>query len=130
MAERQHKYHGMPKSLFPQIRAQIAEREAALKVAIKQQEDLKITFEEKQNAALGEIEKSIETKETENFNNYLKTIVKQINQIENLVNEFSDFARMPKPVFKKINLKELISRSLNLHKLSETKIKFDLMYVH
>ena len=59
MAERQHKYHGMPKSLFPQIRAQIAEREAALKVAIKQQEDLKITFEEKQNAALGEIEKSI-----------------------------------------------------------------------
>ena len=24
--------------------------------------------------------------------------IKQINQIENLVNEFSDFARMPKPI--------------------------------
>ena len=29
-----------------------------------------------------------------------KLLDKQIKQIENLVNEFSDFARMPKPIFK------------------------------
>ena len=33
---------------------------------------------------------------------------------------------MPKPVLKKINLNKLISRSINLHKLSEAKIKFNL----
>ena len=40
----------------------------------------------------------------EKYNNNLKTIYNQIKQIENLVNEFSDFARMPKPVFKNNNL--------------------------
>ena len=54
------------------------------------------------------------------FSNYLNTISKQIKDIEHLVNEFSDFARMPKPILKKIDLKKLITRSLNLHKLSET----------
>ena len=33
---------------------------------------------------------------------------------------------MPNPVFKKINLNELLSRSINLHKLSEINIKFIL----
>ena len=61
-----------------------------------------------------------------NFSEYLDTITKQIKDIELLLNEFSDFARMPKPVLKKINLNKLISRSINLHKLSETNIKFNL----
>ena len=33
------------------------------------------------------------------YQNNLKTILKQIKQIENLVNEFSDFARMPQTSF-------------------------------
>ena len=53
------------------------------------------------------------------FSNYLNTISKQIKDIEHLVNEFSDFARMPKPILKKVDLNKLIARSLNLHKLSE-----------
>ena len=61
-----------------------------------------------------------------NLSNYLNTITKQIKDIELLVNEFSDFARMPKPIFKKINLNDLISRSINLHELAETDIKFNL----
>ena len=61
-----------------------------------------------------------------NFSEYLNTITKQIKDIELLLNEFSDFARMPKPVLKKINLNKLISRSINLHKLSEAEIKFNL----
>ncbi len=32
----------------------------------------------------------------------LKIINNQIKQIEKLVNEFSDFARMPKPIFREI----------------------------
>ena len=42
----------------------------------------------------------ISEKDKENFKEYLKVIIKQINQIENLVNEFSDFARMPKPILR------------------------------
>ena len=60
------------------------------------------------------------------FSDYLNTIAKQIKDIEFLLNEFSNFARMPKPVLKKMNLNKLISRSINLHKLSETNIKFNL----
>ena len=40
------------------------------------------------------------------FNEYLQTINRQIKDIEKLVNEFSNFARMPRPVIKKINLNE------------------------
>ena len=62
-----------------------------------------------------------------NFSDYLNTIAKQIKDIEFLVNEFSDFARMPKPIFKKIDILKLISRSVNLHEMSETNIKFNLL---
>ena len=57
---------------------------------------------------------------------YLNTITKQINDIELLINEFSDFARMPKPIFKKIDLNKLIARSVNLLELSAKNIKFNL----
>ncbi len=60
-----------------------------------------------------------------NLSKYLNTISKQIKDIEYLVNEFSDFARMPKPVFKKIDLTKVISSPMNLHKMSEEKIKFN-----
>ena len=59
-------------------------------------------------------EKSIDSKETDNFNNYLKTIIKQINQIENLVNEFSDFARMPKPIFNNNKIVEIVKNNISL----------------
>ena len=71
-------------------------------------------------------EKYLTKVDDNNISNYLNTITKQINDIELLVNEFSDFARMPKPIFKKINLNNLISRSINLHELSATDIKFKL----
>ena len=65
--------------------------------------------------------------DSKNFSNYLNTMTKQIKNIEHLVTEFSDFARMPKPVFKKINLNKTISQVLNLHELSEPDIKFVLL---
>ncbi len=62
--------------------------------------------------------------DNKNFSNYLNTITKQIKDIEHLVNEFSNFARMPKPILKKVDLNKIISRSFNLHELSEPGISF------
>ena len=59
-------------------------------------------------------ETSIDANEKENFNNYLKTIIKQIKQIESLVNEFSDFARMPKPILQNCNIIEIIENNISL----------------
>ena len=52
------------------------------------------------------------------FEKYLETINRQIKDIEKLVNEFSNFARMPRPILKKINIIKLINRSLDFLKLS------------
>jgi two-component system nitrogen regulation sensor histidine kinase NtrY len=62
--------------------------------------------------------------DSKNFSSYLDTINKQIKDIEHLVNEFSDFARMPKPILRKVDLNQTILRSINLNKLSEVDIKF------
>ena len=52
--------------------------------------------------------------EKENFNENLKIINNQIKQIGNLVNEFSDFARMPKPILKENNLIQIIEENIKL----------------
>ena len=52
------------------------------------------------------------------FENYLETINRQIKDIEKLVNEFSNFARMPRPIFKKIDLISLIKTSLDFIKMT------------
>ena len=64
--------------------------------------------------------------EKKQFEDYLQTINRQIKDIENLVNEFSHFARMPRPVFKKIDLNKVVERSINFLKLSlKSKINFN-----
>ncbi len=57
---------------------------------------------------------NIDSEKKEKYLNNLKTILKQIKQIENLLNEFSDFARMPKPLFKLNNLNLVIKENINL----------------
>ena len=54
--------------------------------------------------------------EKQDFTKSLKIIEKQIKQIENLVNEFSDFARMPKPILKDNNLTDITRENINLLK--------------
>tara|TARA_X000001036_G_scaffold91962_1_gene84434 strand:- start:54 stop:791 length:738 start_codon:yes stop_codon:yes gene_type:complete len=66
------------------------------------------------------------SKDDQNLSNYLNTIAKQIKDIEHLVTEFSDFARMPKPILKKLNINKVVLRAFNLHNIPETKIKFTL----
>ena len=62
----------------------------------------------------------------EKLNNNLKTIQKQIKQIENLVNEFSDFARMPKPLLKN-NLNKVIQENINLVNKLDDNISIKLI---
>jgi two-component system nitrogen regulation sensor histidine kinase NtrY len=61
----------------------------------------------------------------EDFTKSLKIIGKQIKQIENLVNEFSDFARMPKPILKDNNLVSIIMDNINLIKELDRTIIFN-----
>jgi len=70
----------------------------------------------------------INPEDKSNFNDYLKTIIKQINQIENLVNEFSDFARMPKPILKKNNLIDIINENIKLLREVDSTINFNLKF--
>ena len=67
----------------------------------------------------------IKNENKEKFETNLKTINNQIRQIENLVNEFSDFARMPKPVYKENNLRDVITSNIELLKKLDTDIKFN-----
>jgi len=56
----------------------------------------------------------LEDTDQESFKDNLKIINNQIKQIEKLVNEFSDFARMPKPIFKNNDLLIIMNESINL----------------
>ncbi len=69
----------------------------------------------------------IKAENKDKFEINLKTINNQINQIENLVNEFSDFARMPKPVYKNNDLKEIILLNIELLKKLNKEIHFNFV---
>jgi len=62
-----------------------------------------------------------------NFKENLKIINNQIKQIENLVNEFSDFARMPKPVFKNNNLILILNECIKLSSEFDKSIDIDFV---
>jgi two-component system nitrogen regulation sensor histidine kinase NtrY len=69
--------------------------------------------------------KKIAEYEKDDFSKSLLIIGKQIKQIENLVNEFSDFARMPKPILKDNNLVTLIKDNVKLINEVDDKIIID-----
>ena len=62
---------------------------------------------------------------SDEFERYLQTINRQIKDIEKLVNEFSSFARMPRPIMKTLDVNKLILRSFDLAKMS-SKNKMNL----
>ena len=72
--------------------------------------------------------KFLDLKEKENFTDNLKIINKQIKQIENLVNEFSDFARMPKPILKMNDLVLIINENVKLLSTLDNTISINLHY--
>ena len=64
---------------------------------------------------------------SKNFENYLSTINRQIKDIEKLVNEFSDFARMPSPILKKINIAKVIERAVEFYKMSDKDLNLKII---
>ena len=68
---------------------------------------------------------TIEGKDKINFEENLKIINNQIKQIGNLVNEFSDFARMPKPILKENDLVQIIKDNIKLLSDIDSKIKIE-----
>ncbi|WP_435164172.1 ATP-binding protein [Candidatus Pelagibacter bacterium nBUS_25] len=64
-------------------------------------------------------------KNTNDFKENLKIINNQIKQIEKLVNEFSDFARMPKPIFQNNDLIILMEDNIKLLQELDNLIKIN-----
>ena len=85
---------------------------------------IQLTIDRLKNKYSNELDK----KNSENFQQNLKIINNQIKQIEKLVNEFSDFARMPKPTLRKNNLIILIKENIKLLNELDKSIKIDLRF--
>ncbi len=75
--------------------------------------------------SLGEKYRNKLKDQSKDFDKYLETINRQIKDIEKLVNEFSNFARMPRPILKKISIEDVLKRSLDFVKISS---KSDINY--
>jgi len=64
--------------------------------------------------------------EPETFERLTGTIVRQVGDLRRMVDEFSNFARMPKPVFHRANVHEIARQSLFLHEVAHPGINFSL----
>ena len=83
---------------------------------------LQLTIDTLRNKYLNQIN----NQDQDNFKDNLKIINNQIKQIENLVNEFSDFARMPKPILKQNNLIDILKENIALLKQLDDTIEINL----
>ncbi len=83
---------------------------------------LQLTIDQIRNKYTNQILKNDQS----NFEENLRIINNQIKQIENLVNEFSDFARMPKPILKNNDLITILIENMKLLKKLEPSINIDL----
>src|SRR4029078_12568282 len=54
------------------------------------------------------------------------TIVRQVGDLRRMVDEFSNFARMPKPVFREENVHEIARWALFLHEVAHPAVSFAL----
>jgi two-component system nitrogen regulation sensor histidine kinase NtrY len=64
--------------------------------------------------------------DAETFERLTGTIVRQVGDLRRMVDEFSNFARMPKPVFRHENVHEIARQSLFLHEVAHPGISFAL----
>ena len=83
---------------------------------------IQLTIDNLNSKYLPDLKEEKKNKYKENLN----TILKQIKQIENLVNEFSDFARMPKPHIKKNDLIKVLDENIELLKKVDSSINFKI----
>jgi two-component system nitrogen regulation sensor histidine kinase NtrY len=62
----------------------------------------------------------------ETFERLTGTIVRQVGDLRRMVDEFSNFARMPKPVFREEDVHEIARQALFLHEVAHPGITFTL----
>ncbi len=56
------------------------------------------------------------------FINCIDTIIRQVSTIHRMVNEFSTFAQMPRPILQNVDIKEIILGSIGMTKLANQKL--------
>jgi two-component system nitrogen regulation sensor histidine kinase NtrY len=66
------------------------------------------------------------TSDKETFERLTATIVRQVGDIGRMVDEFSNFARMPKPVFEEADVHEIARQALFLHEVAHPALTFAL----
>jgi len=66
----------------------------------------------------------------ETFVALTETIIRQVGDLRNMVDEFSSFARLPKPVFREENAYELLRQAVFLQEVAHTDIGFALEGTH
>lgn len=64
--------------------------------------------------------------DSETFERLTGTIIRQVGDLRRMVDEFSSFARMPKPAFKVENVHEIARQALFLHEVAHPAIAFAL----
>ena len=61
------------------------------------------------------------------FSRLTETIVRQVGDLRRMVDEFSNFARMPKPVFRRANVHDIARAALFLHEVAHPGLEFTLV---
>ena len=69
--------------------------------------------------------RNIEPSDT-TFSRLTETIVRQVGDLRRMVDEFSSFARMPKPVFRRESMVDIARQSMFLHEVGHPGIAFRL----
>ncbi len=64
------------------------------------------------------------TKDREIFDQCTETIIRQVGDIGRMVDEFSSFARMPKPVMEKNDIREIVRDAVFLFHVGNPEIRF------
>lgn len=62
--------------------------------------------------------------EPETFDRLTGTIIRQVGDLRRMVDEFSNFARMPKPAFREENIHEIARAALFLHEVAHPGLTF------
>ncbi len=62
----------------------------------------------------------------ETFARLTDTIIRQVGDLRRMVDEFSNFARMPKPIFRGENIHDIARAALFLHEVAHPEIDFSI----
>jgi two-component system nitrogen regulation sensor histidine kinase NtrY len=66
------------------------------------------------------------TSDRETFDRLTATIVRQVGDLRRMVDEFSEFARMPKPQFRDENIHDIARNALFLHEVAHPDVNFTI----